>query len=210
MSPERILRTILVGATASMGLRFNRAFLLLVDERHGMLRGRDAIGPADAEEAKRIWSRLSTGPRTLRELVDDYDPVVEAGEPRVLELARRLSAKLDDETAFVVRALKARGTTRVAGGLEVGVGAPAPSEIVEILGTYAFVAVTLSTDGKPTGLLLADNAITRRAITDEDVYKIDGPLKITDAFEITDLAPKLLLIWGTPFLFLATRADAGR
>ena len=173
MSPERILRTILVGATASMGLRFNRAFLLLVDERHGMLRGRDAIGPADAEEAQKIWTRLSTSPRTLRELVDDYDPVVEAGEPRVLELARRLSAKLDDDTAFVVRALKARGTTRVAGGLQVGGDAPAPSEIVEVLGADAFVAVPLSTDGKPTGLLLADNAITCRAITDEDVYILE-------------------------------------
>jgi PAS domain S-box-containing protein len=169
MSPERILRTILVGSTASVGLRFNRAFLLLVDERHGMLRGRDAIGPADADEAQRIWSRLSVGPRTLRELVDDYDPVAEAEEPRVLELARRLSARLDDETAFVIRALKAPGTTRVADGREVGSSAPPPSGIVEVLGIDAFVAVPLTTDGKPVGLLLADNAITRRAITDEDV-----------------------------------------
>jgi PAS domain S-box-containing protein len=169
MSPERILRTILVGATASMGLRFNRAFLLLVDERHAMLRGRDAIGPTDADEAQRIWSRLSAGARTLRDLVDDYDPVVEGEEPRVLELARRLSAKLDDETAFVVRALKAPGTTRVADGREVGSSAPPPSEIVEVLGIDAFVAVPLTTDGNPVGLLLADNAITRRAITDEDV-----------------------------------------
>jgi PAS domain S-box-containing protein len=169
MSPERILRTILVGATASMGLRFNRAFLLLVDERHGMLRGRDAIGPADVDEAQRIWSRLSAGARTLRDLVDDYDPVVEAEEPRVLELARRLSAKLDDETAFVVRALKAPGTTRVADGRAVGSAAAPPSDVVEVLGIDAFVAVPLTTDGKPVGLLLADNAITRRAITDEDV-----------------------------------------
>ena len=169
MSQERILRTILVGATASMGLRFNRAFLLLVDERHGVLRGRDAIGPADADEAQKIWSRLSTGARTLRDLVDDYDPVVEGEEPRVLELARRLSAKLDDETSFVVRALKAGGTTRVVDGREVGSGASSPSGVVEVLGIDAFVAVPLIADGKPTGLLLADNAITRRAITDEDV-----------------------------------------
>lgn len=169
MSPERILRTILVGATASMGLRFNRAFLLLVDERHGVLRGRDAIGPADAAEAQEIWSRLSTGARTLRDLVDDYDPVVDGAEPRVLELARRLSAKLDDETAFVVRALKAHDTTRVADGRQVGSDAPPPSRVIEVLGIDAFVAVPLTTDGKPVGVLLADNAITRRAITDEDV-----------------------------------------
>jgi hypothetical protein len=169
MNPERILRTILVGATASMGLRFNRAFLLLVDERHGVLRGRDAIGPADTDEAQRIWARLSNGDKTLRDLVDDYEPIVEGEEPRVLEIARLLSAKLDDATAFVVAALKAKGTTRVADGRVVVGDAPSPDRITEVLGIDAFVAVPLQSDGKPVGLLLADNAITRRAITDEDV-----------------------------------------
>ena len=169
MSPERILRTILVGATAGMGLRFNRAFLLLVDERHGMLRGRDAIGPTGSEDAQRIWSRLSTGERSLRDLVDDYDPAAETEEPRVLEIARRLSAKLDDESAFVIRALHGTGTTRVVGGRIVGNVAPPPERVIEVLGIDAFVAVPLVTDGDPVGLLLADNAITRREITDEDV-----------------------------------------
>ena len=169
MSPERILHTILVGATASMGLRFNRAFLLLVDDRHGMLRGRDAIGPADAEEAQRIWSRLSTTATTLRDLVDDHGSVVDGEEPRVLEIARLLSAKLDDEHSFVVAALKSQGTTRVANGRVVSCDAPSPDPIIGVLGVDSFVAVPLRSDGKPVGLLLADNAITRRPITDEDV-----------------------------------------
>ena len=173
MSPERILHTILVGATASQGLRFNRAFLLLVDERHGVLRGRDAIGPADVEEAQRIWSRLSDGPKTMRELVDEYDPVLEREEPRVLEIARQLSAKLDDDTSFVVAALKGKGTTRVADGCVVAGEAPSPQGTIGVLSVDAFVAVPLTTDGKPVGLLLADNAITRRAITDEDVYILE-------------------------------------
>jgi PAS domain S-box-containing protein len=170
MSPERILRTILVGTTASVGLRFNRAFLLLVDEHHGVLRGRDAIGPADAGDAQRIWSRLAATGKTLRELVDDYEPVDEEGrEPLVQAIARKLSVKLDDETAFAVRALQADGTTRVVDGRVVGSAGPPLRRITEILGIDTFVAVPLTTDGKPVGLLLADNAITRRAITDEDV-----------------------------------------
>ena len=168
MSPERILRTILVGATASQGLKFNRAFLLLVDERHGMLRGRDAIGPADADEAQRIWGRLSTGERTLRDLVDDYEPQT-GEEPKVQAIARGLSARLDDEAHFVIAALKAKATTRVLDGRVVGSDDPAPERIAETLGVDAFVAVPLKADGRPVGLLLADNAITRRAITDEDV-----------------------------------------
>ncbi|HZN55227.1 MAG TPA: ATP-binding protein [Candidatus Polarisedimenticolaceae bacterium] len=166
MGLERILRTILVGATASQGLRFNRAFLLLVDERHGMLRGRDAIGPADAEEARRIWDRLAAGKRTLRDLVDEYEPQTDE-EPKAQTIARQLSARLDDDTQFVIAALRADGTTRVVDGR--GSGDPATERITETLGVDAFVAVPLRAEGRPVGLLLADNAITRRAITDEDV-----------------------------------------
>lgn len=169
MSPERILRTILVGTTASVGLRFNRAFLLLVDEHHGVLRGRDAIGPADADDAQRIWSRLSAAGRTLHDLVEDYEPSPEGGVPRVQEIARELSARLDDESAFVIQALKANGTTRVTAGCVAGTGVSPPRRILDVLGVDTFVAVPLTTDGTPVGLLLADNAITRRAITDEDV-----------------------------------------
>jgi len=173
MSLERILRTILVGATASQGLRFNRAFLLLADARRGTLSGRDAIGPSDAGDAQRIWSRLAQHDRTLRALVDEYLPSAEGGEPKVLEAARLLSARLDDGTKFVVQALRAAGTTRVEQGCVVGSGDPASERVVEILGTDAFVAVPLKAEGRPVGLLLADNAITKRAITDDDVNMLE-------------------------------------
>jgi PAS domain S-box-containing protein len=169
MSLERILRTILVGATASQGLRFNRAFLLLVDDRRGEIRGRDAIGPADAEEAQSIWSRLATHQRTLRELVDQFEPLVDGAEPRVLAIARQISARLDDDHRFVVRTVRMPGTTRVENGHVVGSNETVPDRLVEILGVDSFVAVPLKAEGRPVGLLLADNAITRRPISDEDV-----------------------------------------
>jgi PAS domain S-box-containing protein len=169
MSLEQILRTILVGATASQGLRFNRAFLLLVDERRGELKGRDAIGPADASEAQRIWSRLAASSHTLRELVDQFEPEVDGTAPRVLAIARQIVAKLDDDGKFIIQALRRRATTRVTSGRAAESADPIPDGIVEILGVDSFVAVPLTAEGRPVGLLLADNAITRRPITDEDV-----------------------------------------
>jgi PAS domain S-box-containing protein len=169
MSLEEILRTILVGATASQGLRFNRAFLLLVDERRGELRGRDAIGPSDASEAQRIWSRLAASSQTLRELVDQFEPHLPGPPPRVIAIARQIVAKLDDKGRFIVQALNRNGTTRVVAGRAAGSDEPIPDRIVEILGVDSFVAVPLTAEGRPVGLLLADNAITRRPISDEDV-----------------------------------------
>jgi signal transduction histidine kinase len=169
MSLDRILRTILVGATASQGFRFNRAFLLLVDERRGELRGRDAIGPGDAAEAQVIWSRLAAEPRTLREMVDEFEPADKGAEPRVLAIVKTLVARLDDTNRFVVRTLNSDATTRVENGHVAGTGEPVPDRIIETLGVGSFVAVPLKADERPVGLLLADNAITGRAITDEDV-----------------------------------------
>ena len=169
MSTERILRTILVGATAGQGLRFNRAFLLLIDERRGEIRGRDAIGPADAADAERIWSRLEPQQRTLREMVDEIEPSEGGVEPQVLGIARRLAASLDDDGKFLVKAIRADGTTRVDDGRCAETGESIPDGLVEILGVDSFVAVPLRTEGRPVGLMLADNAITRRPITDEDV-----------------------------------------
>ena len=169
MSLDQILRTILVGATASQGLRFNRAFLLLVDERRGELRGREAIGPADASEAQRIWSRLAASSHTLRELVDQFEGEAPGAPSSALAIARQLVAKLDDDGRFLIQALRRRATTRVEGGRVAGIDDAVPARVAEILGVDTFVAVPLTAEGRPVGLLLADNAITGRTITDEDI-----------------------------------------
>jgi len=86
---------------------------------------------------------------------------------------RELSAPLDDASRFVVAALNAAGTTRVAAGRRAEGDGPAPEEVAAILGVDAFVAVPLRTGSRPVGLLLADNAITLREITDEDVDMLE-------------------------------------
>ncbi len=164
-----ILRTILVGATASQGLRFNRAFLLLVDGKRGDLRGRVAIGPSDAEEAARIWSELSQSATELKDLLRRYEPYFERAHNRVNEIVRSLSARLDEEDRFLVRVLRSMATVRVVQGAEVGSGRPVDEDLLLSLGVESFVAVPLHAEGKPMGLLLADNAITGKSVEDEDV-----------------------------------------
>ncbi len=169
MGLNEILRTILVGATAGEGLRFNRAFLLLVDEKRGELRGRVAIGPSDPEEAHRIWDRLSQSSAGLRRLLREYEPFVERTSSRVNEIVRGLSARLADMDHFLVAALGSHSTVRVEGGREMPSGRPLNQGLLDRLGVRDFVAVPLVAEGKPVGLLLADNAITGRPIEAEDV-----------------------------------------
>ncbi|MEO7331238.1 MAG: hypothetical protein ABI193_21865, partial [Minicystis sp.] len=50
---------ILTGVTAGVGLGLNRAMLFLLDGADRLvLRGLGAIGPADAEEADRVWRSI--------------------------------------------------------------------------------------------------------------------------------------------------------
>lgn len=158
-----ILRTILVGATAGQGLRFNRAFLVLVDAASGELRGADGIGPIDQDEATRIWRELDARPRSLRELLTDYGPLLEGSAGgAVRAIVDRLRAPLADRDAFLVRALKGGRTLHVREG-----------ELSEPLGVRECVAVPLIVEGRPVGLLLADNAITGREIEADDIFVLE-------------------------------------
>jgi PAS domain S-box-containing protein len=169
MGLNEILRTILVGATAGEGLRFNRAFLLLADEKRGELRGRVAIGPSDPEEAHRIWDELSHSQAGLRKLLREFEPFVERTSSRVNEIVRGISARLADRENFLIGALRSPSTVRVQGGRGMPEGRPVSPALLQRLGVGDFVAVPLVAEGKPVGLLLADNAITGRPIEDDDV-----------------------------------------
>ena len=173
MGLTEILRTILIGATASQGLRFNRAFLLLVDEKRPELRGRLAIGPSDREEANRIWSELSRSHTPLKDLLRQYEPYVERDNSQVNEIVRGIRIMIDDEGSFLVRALRAGRTSRVVTGTDSGSGTPVEDWLVRHLGVDSFVAVPLVAEGKPVGLLLADNAFTGRPVDDEDVEVLE-------------------------------------
>ncbi len=169
MGLSEILRAILVGATAGEGLQFNRAFLLLADEKRMELRGRVAIGPSDPDEAHRIWDELARTRPSLRRMLREYEPFAERQSSRVNEIVRELAARLPDGEHFLIRALHSPSTVRVQAGREMPSGRPVHPGILERLGVRDFVAVPLVAEGKPVGLLLADNAITLRPIEDSDV-----------------------------------------
>ncbi|MFQ6097790.1 MAG: PAS domain-containing protein, partial [Armatimonadota bacterium] len=71
----RLLFSILTCVTAgpAVGLGLNRAFLLLVDERTGTLKGEMAVGPKSHEHAHDIWSKMAASDHTLEDFLARYD-----------------------------------------------------------------------------------------------------------------------------------------
>jgi len=115
---EQILQAVLICVTAGQGLRFNRAFLLLVDDVEGELRGELAIGPGTAEEASRIWEDLADEQADLYEMMTTYDRSIQQTDMAVNAIVRRLIVPLEEEANLLVRVMYNRQAVRVDSGTQ--------------------------------------------------------------------------------------------
>jgi diguanylate cyclase (GGDEF)-like protein len=69
---DHALYAMLSGVTSGFGLAFHRAALFVLDPQAGAFSGSKAIGPADEEEAHRIWEEMEFEDKELSQIVLDY------------------------------------------------------------------------------------------------------------------------------------------
>lgn len=165
---DRILRIILTAATAAQGLGFNRVFLFMHDQRKKSLIGRMAVGPADAEEAGRIWDRLAHTHQSLEEMYDA--PSSPNGRP-----GDHLAARIQDYRFQLGDHTLVDHVCRSARGLnleEVEDIDERTRQLLEYLGTTRAALVPLVAKGRLMGLLVADNLITGGRISDRAVQHL--------------------------------------
>ncbi len=113
LSLPQVLESVLIAMTAGQGLRFNRAFLLLVDERSRTLKGEIAIGPSSRAEAEQIWRDLDDQPTDLYEMMTSYDLSLRETDVSVNNIVRHMSVDLDDDDHVLIRAMHARRVVHV-------------------------------------------------------------------------------------------------
>ena len=162
---DQLLQAILICVTAGQGLRFNRAFLLLVDDAGASLRGELAIGPSNAEEAARIWHDLADRPADLFEMMTSYDQSIKNTNAAVNEIVRRMKVPLENADHVLVRSMQERRVARVAGDLQM----PGVTELQGWLGPGPFAVAPLTIRSGPVGVIVADNAISGQEISDLDL-----------------------------------------
>ncbi len=162
---NQILRTILTGATASQGLGFNRAFLFLYDAESNSLQGHLAVGPSSAEEAGDIWANLESKRLSLGQLLEGHNGLRPQGPDRLTEHIQHLRLSLNDESRVsdVCRSRQWANLQQETVLDEVTVG------LLRQLGTTQTALVPMVSKGNLQGLILADNLITARSISDDDV-----------------------------------------
>ncbi len=163
------LGVILIGVTASQGLGFNRAFMLLIDHQQEALVGKLAIGPSNPHEAGIIWNELYQRQQSLLELLQGYRSSILEDDIHVNDLVRRIRIPLSDTANPLVRCLLSKESLNLVDGVNT---AGFPRELVELLDTDTLAVVPMVCDKHSVGLILADNLINRRPIEEESVRRL--------------------------------------
>ncbi len=170
MELEALLTVILTAVTAGDGLGFNRAFLIMLDEEQRMLEGRMAVGPSRADEAQAIWGAMREEARSFSEILAGPSGAG-AGEPEgIVELARRIRLVYDPASDIVARCLEDRAPCAVEDAREV----PGARGVAEVIGSDTFVVAPLIAKGRKLGAIVADNFVTRRAVSREDMRLLEA------------------------------------
>jgi len=168
---DDVLQAILVGITAGEGLRFNRAFLALFDEGHQMLQGRLAIGPSSREEAGRVWEDIKTKDLHLTDIIENFKKSPTDANQEVNRIIRELSVPATTADHTLICACTRRKSILVEHGQSTS--CPVTPELMQLLWEDTFVVVPLFSPSQSLGVLIADNFITQRRITEEDIANLE-------------------------------------
>ncbi|MDX2469457.1 MAG: ATP-binding protein [SAR324 cluster bacterium] len=164
-----IFDAILVSVTSGQGLKFNRAFLFLVDTHEKKLKGIQAIGPSSKERAGEIYHRLQAeGPSTLSEMIRLFTQEKSSHQDQVNDLVRSMQINLQDINHILIKTLYQRKYIEFKHepGRE-------PHEsykwLADKLNSENMLIMPLVWHGRSVGLLIADNVITETKISDQDI-----------------------------------------
>ena len=159
---DEILRAILVGITAEEGLRLNRAFLLMFDEKGEVLQGRMAIGSTCREEAGHVWAEMREKQLDFFDIVKNIKASCDSRDIEVNRIVKAINIPVADREHVLIRSALDRISVNVVNGQASVMVAP---ELIRLLGEDTFVVVPLYSPGRSLGVIIADNFVTRQPIS---------------------------------------------
>lgn len=196
---DEILYIILTGVTAHIGLGFNRALLFLVNEKDGLIEGKMGIGPEDGEEADHIWNRIEGEKMDLEDLISAYKTSSHALTPGVNHQVKELKFPIhsDSESPLSLAALEGMPIHLTKETIHKYHNAP----VVKILKSEEIVFIPLKAKDKVNGIIVADNFITKKPVTKDDLHML---IMLSNqaglAIENSQLYEKTVTLANTDFL----------
>jgi signal transduction histidine kinase len=168
---DEVLSAALTAITAGKGFGMNRAFLLLTDRDAGLLHGYLGIGPRNIEEASQVWNEIIQNDMDLQTLAQNFRlNKLSAERAKFHDVLEQLTVPLSNKEHILIKALDGKRPIMVEGAFQ---HPDVPPELARLLGVDTFLLMPLISRNRRVGMIIADNCITHRAITDEDMHSLE-------------------------------------
>ncbi len=167
---ETILKLVLIGVTAGGGLGFNRAFILLTCDEQCCLKGALANGPSSPEEAHQIWDKLSSGEISLETMFNEVLKKKFDQEEPLNDLLANIVISLTDKDNIFAKAALEKKSMLID---EETLASEPNAELHTMIGPGPLAVVPLIGQNYLQGVLIADNFITRKEITESDLRLLE-------------------------------------
>ncbi|NOY52126.1 MAG: GAF domain-containing protein [Deltaproteobacteria bacterium] len=170
MNLDQLLQIILKAVTFGGGLNFNRAVLLLVNEKTNTLQGMLGVGPDSGEDAYRIWSEIGAKNMSFKEWISSVGFSVEGRGSRFDQLAKGIRVPVEYGQGIMVLTVLERKGFNIKNAWEDPRTNP---EILETMGFESFATVPLISQDRVVGVIIVDNLYNKREITNEDLRRLE-------------------------------------
>ena len=168
---EEVLSVALTAITAGKGFGMNRAFLLLTDREHAALKGYLAIGPRNFEEACQAWEEIASNDMDLQTLAQSFrQNKLSSERAKFHDILEQLSVPLADEGHLLIRTLDGKHPVLIEDAFH---HPDVPQALAHLLGVDTFLLMPLHSRNRRIGMIIADNCITHRRITEEDMHSLE-------------------------------------
>lgn len=168
---DEVLSVAMTAITAGKGFGMNRAFLLMCDREQAHLRGYLGVGPRNYEEAWHIWQEVGQSDLSLREMAQQFrETKLSSEKVKFHDILEQLTVPLSDHDHIVNVALREK---RPILAVESFNNPIVSREFAGILGVDSFLVMPLVSGDRRVGVILADNCITHRPITHQDIQSME-------------------------------------
>ena len=168
---DEVLSVALTAITAGKGFGMNRAFLLLTDREAGMLSGYLGIGPRNIEEASQVWNEIIQNDMDLQTLAQNFRlNKLSSERAKFHDLLEQLTVPLSNKDHILIKALDGKLPIMVENAFQ---HPDVPQELARLLGVDTFLLMPLISRNRRIGMIITDNCITNRPITEEDMHSLE-------------------------------------
>jgi signal transduction histidine kinase len=168
---DEVLSVAMTAITAGKGFGMNRAFLLMVDKERTNLLGYLGVGPRSYDEAWQTWDDICKSNFSLKEMAKHFQKNKLFSEKvKFHYILEQLKIPLNDSNHLFIKVLREKKPVLVEDAFN---NPEVDRNLATLLGVDCFLVMPLISRNRRIGVILADNCITHKPITPQDMQSLE-------------------------------------